>query len=261
MAQEGRRTPPRKSGTRSRPGAEAGCEDPRKRSAAGSTAHVAPADPLLDGLPAGDRSALLECSIARVFVPGDTLFVQGERHVSNFLIRSGLVRTYYTSATGKEITLAYWSVNDLVGGPDFFNESTLHIWSAKAVEKTEVLAIRGNDLEELTGTRPKIARYVIDSLTFKLQWVCSLLQALGTRSVSLRLAYLLVKLAEMYGIPDREGIVIQHHFSQEDLANMVGATRQWVSTTLRQFQREGILVNRNRRLIISDISALRRMAG
>lgn len=254
-------TPPARSKPSRRPRSCGSSDESREVPIEGFASKRAREGQLLDGLPAGDRKALLACSTPRSFEPNDTLFVQGERHVNNFLICSGLVRTYYTSMTGKEITLAYWSVDDLVGGPDFFDEATQHIWSARVVEKSEVLAIRGSDLAELTSLRPKIARYVIDSLTFKLRWVCSLLQALGTGSVSFRLAYLLVRLAEMYGIPDRDGTVIQYHFSQEDLGNMVGATRQWVSTTLRAFQRDGIVANRNRRIVIRDLSTLRRMAG
>jgi CRP-like cAMP-binding protein len=129
------------------------------------------------------------------------------------------------------------------------------------VEDTVLWVLAAEDLESLVHTRPLIARFIIDSMTVKLFWVSSLLQAFGTQSVFLRLAHLMLKLAEVYGVPTRTGIAIRHHFTQEDLANMVGATRQWVSTTLRHFQRDNIVICRKRYLEIQNIDLLRRLVG
>jgi CRP-like cAMP-binding protein len=181
--------------------------------------------------------------------------------VASFVVESGLVRTYYTSSTGKEVTMSYWSEGDLIGGPNYLTADTAHVWSAQAVEDTVLWVLAAEDLESLVHTRPLIARFIIDSMTVKLFWVSSLLQAFGTQSVFLRLAHLMLKLAEVYGVPTRTGIAIRHHFTQEDLANMVGATRQWVSTTLRHFQRDNIVICRKRYLEIQNIDLLRRLVG
>jgi len=53
------------------------------------------------------------------FKRGDVLFMQGARHATDFLVTSGAIQTYYVSPLGKEITLAYWSTGDFLGGPDF----------------------------------------------------------------------------------------------------------------------------------------------
>lgn len=203
---------------------------------------------------------LSKCTKKRI-PKGRALFAQGERHSANYVIENGLVRTYHTSATGKEITLAYWSDGDLIGGPNFLSAETAHVWSARAVEDTVVWCVRADEFEELVYTHPAIARFVIDSLTFKVFWLSALLQAFGTQSVFFRLAHLLLKLAEMYGVPTKNGIEIPHHFTQEDLANMVGATRQWVSTTLRYFQRDKIVCSTKRHLLIQNIELLRRIVG
>ena len=70
---------------------------------------------------------------------------------------------------------------------------------------------------------------------------------------------MLVKLSEMYGVECADGILIRYPFTQEDLANMVGATRQWVNMTFGQFQREGLVCIKKRRLVILDVAKLRRM--
>src|SRR5688572_15104564 len=175
------------------------------------------------------------------FEPRAHLFSQNDRYTTTFLILSGLVRTYYVSPTGKEITIAYWSGNTLVGGPNVFDEQSTHIWSAQAVTTAVALAIRGRDLEEISMQIPALAHYLIDTLTFKLHWVSVLLQTFGTESVRLRLAHLLLQLSEHYGVEHRDGTMIKHHLSHEELARMVGATRSWVSLTLSSFKKDGVL--------------------
>lgn len=220
----------------------------------------APAAPFA-ALPAEDKARLLASSTRRRFAKGATIFAQGNPHTTTFVVENGLVRTYYTSATGKEVTMAYWSDGDLLGGPNFLTADTNHVWSARAVEDAAIWCIPAEELEALVNSRPLIARFIIDSMTVKLFWVSGLLQGFGTQSVFLRLAHLLLKLAEMYGVPTRNGIAIRYHFTQEDLANLVGATRQWVSTTMRHFQRDGIIYCDKRRLEIHNIELLRRIVG
>jgi len=192
-------------------------------------------------------------------VAGTLLFAQAAPRTGTFIVKQGLVRTYYSSPMGKEVTVGFWSDGDMVGGPDFFDEC-MHVWSGEAVEDSVVWVIKGHDLHELSVTVPAIAECVIAALSFKLRWVSLLLQNMGTESVRHRLAHLLVSLSDMYGVKCEEGIQIRYPFTQEDLANMICATRQWVSMTLRKFQQEGIVRVAKRRLVILDMAGLRGMA-
>lgn len=188
---------------------------------------------------------------------GSLLYMQGVRHSDTYIVKSGLIRTYYSSPMGREIALAYWSDGDLLGGPNFFDEEALHIWSAQAVENCTVLAIRGNDFRYVAAHIPALAEQVFDALCFKMRWFSLLVQTLGTETVSSRLANLLLILSDLYGINTDEGIAIKYCFSQEDLAHMVGATRQWVSITLGHLQRGGIVRIRKRRLVVLNVELLR----
>src|SRR6267142_1076383 len=84
------------------------------------------------------------------FDAGAHLFSQGEPYTESYLICSGIVRTYYVSPTGKEITIAYWSEGALVGGPNIFYENRPHIWSAQGATQVVTQGIRGRGLEELS---------------------------------------------------------------------------------------------------------------
>jgi CRP-like cAMP-binding protein len=182
--------------------------------------------------------------------PGCSLFNQGEWHTGIYIIESGLIRTFYTSPSGREITLAYWQPGNFVGGPDVFGESA-HMWSGIAVKTSTLTTINGADLRILMEELPQLAIAIVEALVFKGKYFSSLIQMLGTRSVSERLAQLLLMLVDVHGEPDTMGgFAIQRQFTHEDLANMVGASRQWVTTTLDRLQSQGIVHIRKRQVVV-----------
>jgi len=207
--------------------------------------------------PAEQRALLAKCKELH-FEESSHLFSQSEPYTVSHVILRGIVRTYYVSPSGKEITIAYWSDGALVGGPNVFNENSIHIWSAQAATDAVTLAIRGEDLERLSQRIPALSHYLIETLTFKLHWVSVLLQTFGTESIRSRLAHLILHLGERYGIAHRNGQFIAHHFSHDELARMVGATRPWVTIVIRDFKKEGLLSCSGRHLVISDRPGLER---
>jgi CRP-like cAMP-binding protein len=88
---------------------------------------------------------------------------------------------------------------------------------------------------------PRIALAIIDGLVAKGKCYSALVQMLGTRSIAERLELLLQAMADAYGHPTPEGVVIERTVTHEQFAMMVGATRQWVSVSLERMQREGRL--------------------
>jgi CRP-like cAMP-binding protein len=206
-----------------------------------------------------DRERFFVACKEQRFQAGSHLFSQGTCYSTTFVIRSGLVRTYYVSPKGEEITIAYWSDGALVGGPSVFNEGSVHIWSAQAVDDTVTRSIRGRDLEKLVLQEPAVAVALVNALSFKLHWTSVLLQGFGTDSVRGRLGHLLLQLAEHYGVDRPSGTVIKYHFNHEELGRMVGASRPWITRTLITLKREGILGAEGHHLVIRDEEALRQM--
>lgn len=214
---------------------------------------------LLEQLSGDDRRRFLEQCNELAFQSGDAIFSQSQPTTATFIILEGLARTYYLSPVGREITMAFWSSGDLIGGPAFFGERPRHIWAAQAIEPTRVLAISTKALQVLANEVPAVALGIIAALSFKLHWVSLVLQTLGTESVTQRLATMLLRLSENYGEATEEGIVIRYPFSQADLASMVGASRPWVSTMFGRLQKQGIVAMRQRHIVIIKLAKLREM--
>lgn len=187
---------------------------------------------------------------------GNTLFAQGELHDGVYLIEKGLIRTFYTSPAGREITLAYWQPGNVVGTPQVLGTGN-HVWSGIAVQKTDVHTFSGDSLSELIQEIPALAIGVVEALEFKGRCLSTLVQMLGTRSVSERLAMLLANLAEIHGVVVEDGVAIGQPFTHEAFAQMVGASRQWVTMTLDRFQSEGLIRISRCRTVIFDCQKLR----
>lgn len=195
---------------------------------------------LLGRLNSKQRATVLSRGRRMVAGRGTTLFSQGEQHDGLFLIESGTIKVFYTAPSGREITLAYWYAGNFVGGPEVFGEGR-HIWSGVAVRNSSLVALSGADLRTLIEQIPQLSVGIIDGLVFKGKCYSALAQMLGTRSVSERLLLLLRSLCQLYGKIEKSTLVIDAAFSQQDLANMVGATRQWVTITLNRLESEGVL--------------------
>lgn len=209
----------------------------------------------LDQLSPQELAVVRSRGRATSFEPGARIFDQGEPHVGIFLIEAGLVRTYYTGPSGREITLAYWTAGHFVGGPELYGGGS-HMWSANAVEASELLFLTGPVIRDLLKRFPGFALCLIDGLIAKGKCYSALVQMLGTRSVVGRLAQLLVIMGELYGSSDGNRLVVQRKISHDQLATIVGATRQWVTMTLDRFQKKGIVSVSRQTIVIERIDLL-----
>jgi CRP/FNR family cyclic AMP-dependent transcriptional regulator len=215
---------------------------------------------LLQYLSAEEREIVLRQGRRRVFYRGQTLFSQGARHDGIFLIETGRIRVFYTAPSQREITLAYWLPGHFVGGPEVFGGG-IHQWSGVASSNSSVVHLQGKVLRQLVVEVPQLAIGLIEGLTFKGKCYSALAQMLGTRSVTERLAQLLLHLADLYGVDDDEGVLISAAFTHADLAHMVGATRQWVTISLKRLQDKGVVISSKSRIVIRRPDVLEHLRG
>jgi CRP/FNR family cyclic AMP-dependent transcriptional regulator len=210
---------------------------------------------LLTRLDARERELVMSMARRKTLARGQTLFRQGDPHDGIWLIESGVLRVFYGAPTGREITLAYWYPGHFVGGPEVFGGGT-HMWTAVAKRPSVVLRLSGASLRLLIERAPRLAVGIIEGLVFKGKCYSTLAQMLGTRSVTERLAELLRTLCDVYGRPVPGGIRIEADFSHQDLANMVGATRQWVTMTLRRLAERGLVTPGRGQIVVTSLEGL-----
>lgn len=186
---------------------------------------------------------------------GELLFRQGTNHNGIYIIRSGRIRTFFIAPSGREITLANWVPHHFVGGPEVFGRGT-HQWSGMAMTDADVLHLTAAQLRRMTHELPGFAMALIEGLVYKGRCFSSLVQMLGTQSASARLAHVLMSLSELHGRAPASGdardVLITQAFTHDQLASIIGVTRQWVSMMLSRWRSEHILRMEGRRIVVVD---------
>jgi len=215
---------------------------------------------LMEKLTLRERETVLKQGRRKVLNRGQMLFSQGAKHDGIFLIERGRVRVFYSSPAGREITLAYWHAGNFVGGPEVFDHG-IHQWSGIASSNCSVVQLPGKELRTLAGEIPSLAIGLIEGLAFKGKCYSALAQMLGTRSITQRLAHLLLHLMDLYGVEDPDGTVIAAAFTHADLAHMVGATRQWVTISLKRMQEKRIVLTKRSQIVVCLPNVLEEMRG
>jgi len=210
---------------------------------------------IMEMLTADELARLVRAGRETAYAAGDYLFRQGESHDGIHFIRSGRVRSFYVSPSGREITLAYWPKGHFVGAPQILGGGE-HMWSSVAVEPTVGLWLPGAVLRRLIRETPNLAIAVIEGLVYKGMCYTALLQIMGTQSKTSRLGHLLLILAAPQSQTSNQASVRQH-FTQEELATMIGATRQSISTTLDKFERQRLIDHQGDAIRIIDVAGLR----
>lgn len=209
----------------------------------------------LSGLNDLDRAKIRKSGSRRLLEKGQGLFFQGDAHTGIWIVEKGRVRSFYTGPSGREITLAYWTAGHFVGGPEVFGRGR-HVWSGDALEDSELLFLSGMVLRNLVEEIPAVALRLIDGLIAKGNCYSALIQMLGTRTVSERLEQLLVILADTHGRHEGDAILIDRSITYEQVASIVGASRQWVTQSLDRLEKEGVLEISRRQIAIFDIDRL-----
>jgi CRP-like cAMP-binding protein len=205
-----------------------------------------------------DRDAVMARAAVREFPAESPVLTQGKRYGDIYIIETGRVRTYYVSPSGREYTLAYWTRGHFVGVPELFGTGE-NLWAAEAIVPSRLAILKSEDVRWLLLHVPVFAMSLVEGLNYKGRILSSALQMLGTRSITSRLAQLLLTLAARHGHQTPRGVRIDQRYTHEELANMIGSTRQWVTATLKQFAKIRLVEGDSQCLTLSDPEGLRKL--
>lgn len=212
--------------------------------------------PFLAGLSDADLRWLADRLHRRKYRRGDIVFQKDEPGQSLFIIEGGSVRIYIPGTQGADLTLA------VIGPGDFFGDLSLlddRPRSASAVAATDsvLLSLERSDFSQLLRSRPDAALAVLATIARRLRETDQTASDLAFLDVQGRLARRLLDLAETNGTPADGGVLLPAGITQEDLANMIGVTRESVNRNLSVFRRLGLIGREGRRVVIRDPGGLR----
>ncbi len=180
----------------------------------------------------------------------ELVFAPGDPDGQLYFLLEGTVRLYKIYGEYKEATVALLKDGGVFGGLSLEEGSWQDVF-AEAVTEARVAVVRKSVLSEVVKRRPELAVKLLYSFSERLRQSDDVIESLLDREVSARLATLLTNLGERFGEADGPATVLNLRLTHQDLANMIFSTREAVSKVMSEFQREGLIEVRKRRISIT----------
>ncbi|MCA0241191.1 MAG: Crp/Fnr family transcriptional regulator [Proteobacteria bacterium] len=195
------------------------------------------------------RQAILSCSIVRRLGDGAALTARGTAAETWCGVARGAVRVSTVSLSGKQVTLTYAEPGVWFGDISLF-DGLPRTHDAHAHGDTTLLMVRKPDFKDLLARHVELYDALLRLNCRRLRLMFDQVEDLNTRPLQARLAKQLLLLGRSYGIAQGDEIRIGLQLAQEDLAQLLGASRQRVNQELKGFERDGALRVEPTRLVL-----------
>ncbi|QDC23561.1 Crp/Fnr family transcriptional regulator [Georgenia yuyongxinii] len=215
--------------------------------------------PLFEALDEQDQAALRSLMSETSLRRGETLFNEGDPGDRLYILTEGKVKLGHTSPDGRENLLAVLGPGELLGELTLFDPGPRST-TATAVAPTRLLELEHQDLMEFLEGRPSLAKHMLKALAQRLRRTNESLADLVFSDVPGRVAKALLDLADRFGEITDDGVHVPHDLTQEELAQLVGASRETVNKSLAEFVSRGWIRLEGRAVLLLDLDRLRRRA-
>ena len=202
------------------------------------------------------RATMLDVKLPR----GDSLFAEGDPGDRLYVILEGKIKLGATSGDGRETLLAILGPGEMFGELSLFDPGP-RTATASALTDAHLAGLGHDDLQPWLAGRPEVAASLLRALARRLRRTNEAMADLVFSDVPGRVAKALLELATKFGVEQPDGSVhVVHDLTQEELAQLVGASRETVNKALADFQNRGWLRLEPRSVDLVDIDRLTRRA-
>ena len=215
--------------------------------------------PLFAALDDEATAALQQSMTSTHLERGDILFHEGDQGDRLYVIREGKIKLGRTSSDGRENLLAILGPGEMFGELSLFDPGP-RTATATAVAETQLIGLGHENLQSFLTDRPEVAATLLAALARRLRRTNEILADLVFTDVPGRVAKALLDLSSRFGRPAEEGILVAHDLTQEELAQLVGASRETVNKALADFATRGWIKLEARAVILIDVERLKRRA-
>jgi CRP/FNR family transcriptional regulator len=200
---------------------------------------------------------LAQHTTMREFGRGKVILQPDELQEMIYLIKEGRVKISRYSPDGREQILTLLEAGDVFGEFALVKETDpVHV---EAFEDTLICTMERDEFLGLVRRQPEVMLQVVKVLAERLRVAEEEIADLVFRDVSGRLAVLLLRLAEAYGQKDGVALRLTLRLTHQEIASMIGATRETVTSTLSRFRDAGLIATEHRSIMIKNPEGLRRL--
>src|SRR5438132_9970566 len=212
---------------------------------------------LFEDLADEDIQELMSAAKRRTFRSGEVIFHRDDPGLVLYMIKEGKVKICIISPDGQEVSLA------VLDKGEYFGEFALldglpRSTDAVALEKVECYTLQRSDFLNAILKNPKIAILVLEALSKRLRNTNNMVEDLIFLDVYGRVAKKLLELADTHGVKTEDGVIIDVRLTQQELASMVGASRESVNKVLGYFTDKKFISTDKHRITIHRVNDLKR---
>lgn len=201
------------------------------------------------------RAGVAEVPLTR----GDRLFDEGDAGDRLYVILEGKIKLTRAAADGRENLLSVLGPGEMFGELSLFDPRP-RTASAVAVTDARLAALAHESLRPWLTGRPDVAMHLLRALAQRLRRTNDVMADLVFTDVPGRVAKALLDLADRFGEEQPEGLQVHHDLTQEELAQLVGASRETVNKALADFAARGWLQLSAKTVLILDKERLAKRA-
>jgi CRP/FNR family cyclic AMP-dependent transcriptional regulator len=207
------------------------------------------------------RHDILRCAYVKRFKDGELIAARGEPPEEWIACAKGAVRVSSTTISGKQITLTYVEPGIWFGDVAIF-DGDRRTHDAYAHGGTTILCVAKADFRKILASHVELYEAMLRLHARRIRQLYGLVEDLNTLPLRARLAKQLLHLVRSYGVPslsDGREVRIGLHLAQEELAQLLGASRQRVNQELKAMERDNVIRIEPGGLVIRDREALMRI--
>lgn len=211
--------------------------------------------PIFSGLTESELGILAQRTVERPYSAGRLIFGEGEACLGFHVIKSGNVRIFKTSPSGREQILSIDGPGSSIAEIPVF-DGGVYPASAMAVDDACLLFISKQEFQSLCLAHPQIPLKVLRVVGARLRRLVGIIEELSFTTVRRRLGSYLSRLAHDAGKRTAAGVEVALPVTNQELAAHIGTVRELVSRNLSRLQAEGIIRIDGRIVLIRNLEAL-----
>jgi CRP/FNR family transcriptional regulator, cyclic AMP receptor protein len=215
--------------------------------------------PLFEALSEADFAALRADVGVMQLDRGQRLFAEGDAGDKLYIILTGKIKLTKAAPDGRENLLSVHGPGEMFGELSLFDPIP-RTSSATAVTNARLAGLAHDDLRSWLSTRPAVAMHLLQALAQRLRRINEVKADLVFTDVPGRVAKALLDLSDRFGVPTPDGIQVNHDLTQEELAQLVGASRETVNKALADFVARGWIQLHPKSVLLIDPERMRKRA-
>jgi len=194
----------------------------------------------LNSLSDEEMTSLSEVVVDNEIKKKQPVYLAGDSSENLYFLKKGRVKITRTDESGKEFTLTLLEPGEIFGELGLFDDSPRET-TAMALEDSVICMMKRSDFEKYAANKPELSFKLNKLMGFRLRQIENRIEDLLFRDVPSRLARLLLRLVDQHTRKTKNGVRIDIKLSQQELANLIGATREMTSTVLNSFKKDGLI--------------------